>query len=233
YNFATQDVVKKYATFTVIFWQTLFGMAALLPLALTEVNVWRPLSTAGLLGDLYLGVFCSVGAFLLYGYGLKSLRPGLAVNLLNLVPVFGLVFAVILLGEKIGLAQILGGLIVIGGVTMSLSTASKTDTVPKAPEAERGVEYNRFNGRRPAARSGRGCPHPAHIGARLTGGAVQVYPTNITELRAPVSVQWIKSSLVLGANPDAGRLEVAATARLRRETKSAFADCKKGLKLPL
>ena len=81
YNFATQDVVKKYATFTVIFWQTLFGMAALLPLALTEVNAWRPLSPNGLLGALFLGVFCSVGAFLLYGYGLKSLRPGLAVNL--------------------------------------------------------------------------------------------------------------------------------------------------------
>ncbi len=127
YNFATQEVVKKYATFTVIFWQTLFGMVALLPLALTETNAWRPLSTAALLGALFLGIFCSVGAFLLYGYGLKSLRPGLAVNLLNLVPVFGLVFAVILVHEKIGWAQILGGLIVIAGVTLSVSTASTAE----------------------------------------------------------------------------------------------------------
>ncbi len=139
YNFATQEVVKKYATFTVIFWQTLFGMAALLPLALTEVHAWRPISPAALLGAVFLGVFCSVGAFLLYGYGLKSLRPGLAVNLLNLVPVFGLIFAGLFLREKIGWAQILGGLIVISGVTMSVSTASKTDANPQASAAERGV----------------------------------------------------------------------------------------------
>jgi drug/metabolite transporter (DMT)-like permease len=139
YNFATQDVVKKYSTFTVIFWQTLFGMIALLPLALTEISAWRPLSPAALLGALFLGVFCSVGAFLLYGFGLKSLRPGLAVNLLNLVPVFGLIFAAIVLHEKIGWVQILGGLIVIGGVTLSVSTASNANTDPQAPEAERSV----------------------------------------------------------------------------------------------
>ena len=125
YNFATQDVVKKYSTFTVIFWQTLFGGAALLPLALTEASIWQPLSLAGLLGALYLGIFCSTAAFLLYAYGLKSLEPGLAVNLLNLVPVFGLFFAVIFLRERIGLIQIVGGLVVIIGVTMSVSPTSK------------------------------------------------------------------------------------------------------------
>jgi drug/metabolite transporter (DMT)-like permease len=139
YNFATQNVVQKYSTFTVIFWQTLFGMAALLPLALTEALVWQPLSAAGLLGALYLGVFCSVGAFLLYGYGLKSLQPGLAVNLLNLVPVFGLLFAVLLLQEKIGLVQILGGLIVIGGVTLSVSAASRTQADAQVSESGRAV----------------------------------------------------------------------------------------------
>jgi drug/metabolite transporter (DMT)-like permease len=137
YNFATQEVVKKYKTFTVIFWQTLFGMAALLPLALTEAGAWRPLSPAGLLGAVYLGALCSVGAFLLYGYGLKSLRPGLAVNLLNLVPVFGLGFAAIGLHEKIGWIQIAGGLIVIAGVTLSVSAAPQPAAEPARPEAER------------------------------------------------------------------------------------------------
>jgi drug/metabolite transporter (DMT)-like permease len=124
YNFATQEVVKKYPTFTVIFWQTLFGGAALLPLALTEMSVWQPLTLNGLLGALFLGVFCSIAAFLLYANGLKSLGPGLAVNMLNLVPVFGLIFAVVFLQEKIGFVQILGGLIVIIGVTMSISPVS-------------------------------------------------------------------------------------------------------------
>jgi drug/metabolite transporter (DMT)-like permease len=126
YNFATQDVVKKYPTFTVIFWQTQFGLAALLILALTEVRVWQPLSAPGLLSALFLGVFCSTAAFLLYGYGLKGLQPGLAVNLLNLVPVFGLLCAAVFLQEKIGLVQVVGGLIVVMGVTMSVRAAANT-----------------------------------------------------------------------------------------------------------
>jgi drug/metabolite transporter (DMT)-like permease len=121
YNIVTEHVVRKYSTFTVIFWQTLVGTAALIPLALFEVNEWRPLSTASLLGALFLGIFCSVGAFLLYGNGLKNLRPDQAVNLLNLVPVFGLVFAGLALQETISWTQIVGGLVVIGGVMLSLA----------------------------------------------------------------------------------------------------------------
>lgn len=121
YNIVTEHVVRKYSTFTVIFWQTLVGTAALIPLALFELNQWGPLSTPSLLGAIYLGIFCSVGAFLLYGNGLKNLRPDQAVNLLNLVPVFGLVFAGLALQEAIGWAQIVGGLVVIGGVMLSLA----------------------------------------------------------------------------------------------------------------
>jgi drug/metabolite transporter (DMT)-like permease len=88
--------------------------------------IWRPLSPGGLLSALFLGAFCSVAAFLCYANGLKSLQPGLAVNLLNLVPVFGLVFAVLFLHETVGWIQIFGGFIVIGGVTLSVSTAPKT-----------------------------------------------------------------------------------------------------------
>ncbi len=139
YNFATQDVVQRYPTFTVIFWQTLFGMAALLPLALTEVQLWQPLSMTGLLGAVYLGVFCSTAAFLLYGYALKSLTPGLAVNLLNLVPVFGLIFAVIFLHEKVGVVQIFGGLIVIAGVTLSVRTAPELPAASKESVIEGGA----------------------------------------------------------------------------------------------
>jgi drug/metabolite transporter (DMT)-like permease len=132
YNFATQGVVQKYSTFTVIYWQTLFGMLALLPLALIERAEWRMPGAAALLGALFLGVFCSVGAFLLYANGLKNLRPGLAVNLLNLVPVFGLIFSALFLREHIGWVQVLGGAIVIGGVTLSISGAPRETVLPDA-----------------------------------------------------------------------------------------------------
>ncbi len=125
YNFATQKVVQRYSTFTVIFWQTLAGVAAFLPLSLLEAGAWRPLSLTGLLSALFLGVFCSTAAFLLYGYGLKSLDPGSAVSLMNLVPVFGLIIAVLGLKEEVSLIQVLGGAVVVGGVTLSVQWRSK------------------------------------------------------------------------------------------------------------
>ncbi len=128
YNFTTQKVVQKYSTFTVIFWQTIVGAAAFLPLALLEAGAWKPLSLAGLLGALYLGIFCSVAAFILYGIGLKSLDPGSAVSLLNLVPVFGLVLAVVGLKEQVTFIQVLGGLIVVAGVTLSVQLAPRQTT---------------------------------------------------------------------------------------------------------
>ncbi|MEA4907611.1 MAG: DMT family transporter [Anaerolineaceae bacterium] len=130
YNFATQNVVQRYTTFTVIFWQTLFGSLFFLPLALLEAGSWQPLSASGLWGALYLGIFCSVAAFLLYGFGLKSLNPGAAVSLLNLVPVFGLLLAVIGLHEAVTGLQLLGGAVVIGGVTLSVQERPPTDTQP-------------------------------------------------------------------------------------------------------
>lgn len=123
YNFSTQDVIRKYSTFTVIFWQTLIGALAFLPLTLLEAGTWRPLSLTGLMGALFLGVFCSVIAFMLYGYGLRSLDPGSAVSLMNLVPVFGLILAVATLKEQVNFVQVMGGLIVLGGVTLSVRWA--------------------------------------------------------------------------------------------------------------
>lgn len=125
YNFTTQDVIRKYSTLTVIFWQTLAGTAAFLPLMLLESRAWQPLTLAGLGGALFLGIFCSVAAFILYGHGLKSLDPGSAVSLMNLVPVFGLILAVAGLKEQVNFTQILGGLIVVGGVTLSVRSHSR------------------------------------------------------------------------------------------------------------
>lgn len=125
YNFATQHVVQKYSTFTVIFWQTLVGAVAFLPLSLLEAETWQLPGFTGVLSALFLGIFCSIAAFMLYGYGLKSLDPGSAVSLMNLVPVFGLILAAVCLKEVVSFIQILGGLVVIGGVTLSVQMVSK------------------------------------------------------------------------------------------------------------
>lgn len=68
---------------------------------------------------IFLGIGCSVIAFLLYNYGLRKLAASTAVSLMNLVPVLGLLFSVLILHESVTMQQIIGGIIVICGVTLS------------------------------------------------------------------------------------------------------------------
>jgi drug/metabolite transporter (DMT)-like permease len=120
YNFVTRRVVNKYPTVLITFYQTVAGALAFLPLAWIERDQWQPPAPDSLLALLYLGLFCSVIAFLLYAYGLKGLTSSAAVTLMNLVPVFGVLFAVVFLHEPVGIAQCLGGVIVIAGIALSV-----------------------------------------------------------------------------------------------------------------
>jgi len=125
YNLATRGVITRYPMPTVVFWQTAFGALFFVPVALVEQNAiggvrWVPSESVALLAVAHLGVLCSVVAFLLYARGLRGLDASSAVSVMNLVPVFGLLFAVLLLGEPVGLLQVVGGLVVIAGVTLSV-----------------------------------------------------------------------------------------------------------------
>lgn len=64
---------------------------------------------------LYLGVFCSVAAFMLYNYGLRTLSSSTAVALMNLVPIFGVLFSTVFLHEVLRIFDLFGGIIIILG----------------------------------------------------------------------------------------------------------------------
>ncbi|HBF39484.1 MAG TPA: EamA family transporter [Firmicutes bacterium] len=125
YNFVTRKVVNKYPTILITFYQTLTGAVAFLPLAWIERSQWHKPSWNSLLALFYLGLFCSVIAFLLYAYGLKRLASSSAVSLMNLVPIFGVIFAICFLHEPLSGFQFLGGMIVIAGIAFSVRQESK------------------------------------------------------------------------------------------------------------
>ncbi len=97
------------------------GAAGFILLSLFEAERWSTPSTGSLLRIAFLAVFCSVAAFLAYNFGLQVLSPSVAVNLLNIVPVAGLAWAVILAGETLAPMQIGGGAVVILGVALGLA----------------------------------------------------------------------------------------------------------------
>ncbi|MDT0321636.1 DMT family transporter [Streptomyces millisiae] len=111
---AGQDAVS------VTYHQTLAGAAGFLLASLLEADEWRvPGVTASSL-LVYLAVACSVGGFLLYNYGLRQMASSVAVNILNLVPVFGVIGAVVVNGESIRPAQAVGGVVIIVGVALGM-----------------------------------------------------------------------------------------------------------------
>jgi drug/metabolite transporter (DMT)-like permease len=125
YNFVTRKVANEYPALLVTFYQTIAGAIAFLPLALLERAQWQAPAGASWLALLYLAIFCSLMGFLLYAYGLKRLTSSAAVTLMNLVPVFGVLCSVFLLGETLSLLQCGGGLIVIAGIILGVRQASE------------------------------------------------------------------------------------------------------------
>lgn len=120
YNFVTIKVISKYPAVTFCFYQTLAGSVLLIPLTLTEYNSWQAPTALSFSMALYLSLFCSVAAFLCYNFGLRKLSPSASVSMTNLMPIFGVFFSAVILGESLSLQQITGGFIVIAGVMISL-----------------------------------------------------------------------------------------------------------------
>jgi drug/metabolite transporter (DMT)-like permease len=77
--------------------------------------------SAILAGVLYYGV-----AFLLYVAGLRRTSATRAGMFLTLIPVFGLVFSAVLLGETMDAPQVAGSLIVIGAMAVLASPVCST-----------------------------------------------------------------------------------------------------------
>jgi drug/metabolite transporter (DMT)-like permease len=77
------------------------------------------------LGLLYVGIIASVVAFLCWNTGIEGVGAARGAVFLNLIPVFTALIAVPLLDERLGAAQLLGGLLVISGVSLVYFRANR------------------------------------------------------------------------------------------------------------
>jgi drug/metabolite transporter (DMT)-like permease len=123
YIFSTRRVVGSLPAVTLSFYQTLAGFIGFLPFTLFEAGKWQAPDGASLTMLLYLGAMCSVAAYMMYNYGLRKLKPSTSAFLMNLVPIFGTLFSVVLLGEKLTTRHFIGGALVILGVVVSVRVA--------------------------------------------------------------------------------------------------------------
>jgi drug/metabolite transporter (DMT)-like permease len=124
YSILVKNLSKNSSASRTAMFQMLFGSIVLLPLVGVFERPVFPIPTEGVWALIYLAVFCSVGGYSLYNYGVAGMASTQAVNILNLIPVFGVLTAWVVLHETVTLMQLAGGAVVLLGVLLSLRDSS-------------------------------------------------------------------------------------------------------------
>jgi drug/metabolite transporter (DMT)-like permease len=95
---------------------TLIAVLLMLPVAILTDQLTVTLNPHTTWGILYVAIFPSVLAFLLWNRGVIQIGPGRTGTLMYLMPFFGAALSLLFLDEKIQLYQLAGGALVLGGV---------------------------------------------------------------------------------------------------------------------
>lgn len=102
-------------------WAALWGLTFLLLASGTELASvhWQAVPWPVWAAVLYLGAFGTVLGFVWYGQGVKAIGPARTVVFNNLVPVFGVGLASLVLGESLSVSMGVGGTLSVLGVMLT------------------------------------------------------------------------------------------------------------------
>lgn len=128
---------------TMVAMTAFIGVVIMFPFAVAHPLQAGNITSSSLTGIIYMGIFPSVGSFILWNKGIGMLGAGTAGTSMNLIPVFTAIIAV-LLGHGLALSQIVGGAIVIAG--MLLASLTKKARAPKIPELPRSAILGKRTG---------------------------------------------------------------------------------------
>lgn len=116
YNYIVQNIPPGIGNYTITYYQTLIGTVFYIPMIFLEDIKCTAITGKTILAVIFLAVFCSVIALLLYNYGLSGVSANTASAMMNLIPIFGVVLSALILHESITLTQTAGGMLSILGV---------------------------------------------------------------------------------------------------------------------
>ena len=121
YTLVGRAALKGLSPIAATTYASLWGLGFLLITASRELpNVaWASLGWQVWVSVTYLGAFGTVVAFVWWYEGVKALGPARTAVFNNLVPVFGVSLAAVMLGEQVMASMIAGGLLVATGVTIT------------------------------------------------------------------------------------------------------------------
>jgi len=152
YIITCKRLTTRYSPFLLTGFQAFAGSLFYLPLLWLPASVLpiRP-EPVGILAIVYLGAFVTFGAYGLYNFGVSRIAVSRASAFFNLIPVFGVLFGWLVLGEKFSGMQYLAAVLILTGIYVSQDPAAETKFRPIAelPPAELPAGSNaRATGRR-------------------------------------------------------------------------------------
>lgn len=117
YTVMGKPINEKYSALTVLNYTFIFGALELLPFYIISPGL-SPVEFTGStwMAMIFLTLFCSIIAFLLYNYGTEKLPASMACMFIYIQPLSGVFLAAIVLGESITAYTILGTFLIICGI---------------------------------------------------------------------------------------------------------------------
>ncbi|MGE8359488.1 DMT family transporter [Pseudomonas sp.] len=119
YTLLLKRLSERYSAFFLTAMVAFVGSVFFLPLAAWTAPFPTQISPLALGAVIYLGVIVTVGAYGLYNYGVSRMPASQASGFVNLIPVFTLLFVMLLLGESLNTVQLLAAALVFAGVALS------------------------------------------------------------------------------------------------------------------
>jgi len=122
YSIVLKNLVGRYNTFTIIAYQNIIGVAFFLPIWLIfEFNdfVTRPFHPEAFKAIVFLAGFSSTLAFVFFTQSIRQLGVNRSNTFINLIPVFVAILSFFILKVNLGLQQIVGIFIVVGGLFLA------------------------------------------------------------------------------------------------------------------
>lgn len=118
YSLALKKLAARYTAMFLTALQSAAGFLFFLPLMLRAETApsWEFWPTVSVI---YLGAAVTLGAYLLYNYAIRQMPVSRASAYTNLIPVFTLMLAWSVLGERLDAQQLLACSLVLGGVLLS------------------------------------------------------------------------------------------------------------------
>ena len=119
YTLILKHLSQRYSAFLMTAMQAFVGAPFFLVLAWSMEPVPTAISASGWAAVIYLGVLVTVGAYGLFNFAVSRLPASQASAFINLIPLFTLLIAVLMLGESLNGEQIGAAIVVFSGVALS------------------------------------------------------------------------------------------------------------------